>query len=498
MGTMKPWNHCSASQFKTFSLCERKWWFEKRSGLPQPPPSDAMLLGTEVHALLEEYLLTGEAPTRMDRASKIVRGGIESGLVPTPQSVSVEGRIQLDDCDPPLIGFIDALDISQGSPEVIDHKTVGSWRWAKTEASLKSDSQMIPYAVHALRATGASVVWITHLQYQTKHPYECREVSVKLTAAEVFREWEKLKALAAVMKPVSEMTDAGDVTPNLDACGAYGGCPFFGECKALQDTPRFSGIENVSPPKLKKDPQMSDNESILDRLRARRETHRANPPEEKSMEEKVTEAIQEAQGVLPPDAPEPSPPGEAAPKKKEETSAVDYDAAGEALIKACEASSTALTAAEARKAVGEVLNLKRVHWKHVQSAVEAKSSLLQMGDDWVAHVSKVESPEVVLVDPDEDWLSLYIDCLPLIGGEEMEEIATLEDYLAPILERVCEANGVADPLLMQFGEGKGAVAALVKETPPRGALLVSSQNIYWPAISSVLIAQSGMVIRGVR
>jgi CRISPR/Cas system-associated exonuclease Cas4 (RecB family) len=113
---MKPWNHCSASQFKTFSLCERKWWFEKRSGLPQPPPSTAMLLGTEVHALLETYLLTGEEPTQMDRASKIVRGGIESGLVPTPQSVTVEGRIQLDDCDPPLVGFIDVLDITGGSP----------------------------------------------------------------------------------------------------------------------------------------------------------------------------------------------------------------------------------------------------------------------------------------------------------------------------------------------------------------------------------------------
>ena len=496
---MKPWNHCSASQFKTFSLCERKWWFEKRSGLPQPSPSNAMLLGTEVHSLLETYLLTGDEPTAMDRASKIVRGGIESGLVPTPQGVTVELRIQLDDCDPPLVGFIDALDITGGSPEVIDHKTVGAWRWAKTEESLKADPQMIPYAVHALRATGASVVWVTHIQYLTKHPYDCREVSVKLAADEVFSEWEKLKALAAVMKPVAAVDDPNDVTPNFDACGAFGGCPYFGECNRLQDSARFSGIENVSPTKMKKEATMSDNDSILERLRARRETHRENPPEEKSMEETVTQAIQEAQGVVPPDAPAPTPPETAAPKEKEEKPGTDYSKAGEHLIEACKAApGNTLSAKEARQVVGDVLDLKRVHWKHVQAAVAGRNSVLESDGESVGLRVKPDTTNGIHVEPEEDWLLLYIDCLPVVGGEEAEDISTLEDYLAPVLERVCEANGVADPLLMQFGEGKGAVSALVKSSPPRGALIVSSQNIYWPVLSSFLMAEAATVIRGLR
>jgi hypothetical protein len=367
---------------------------------------------------------------------------------------------------------------------------------------------MIPYAVYALRATGASVVWVTHLQYHTKHPYECREVSVKLAAEEVFGEWEKLKALAAVMKPVSEVDDPSDVTPNFDACGAFGGCPYFGECNRLKDSTRFSGIENVSPTKMKKETEaMSENDSILERLRARRESHRTDAPEEPP-----AEAPLEAKGVLPPDAPAPSSPDVATPMEKAEIAkeegkpGTDYSAAAEALISACKAApGNTLSAKEARHAVGEVLNLKRVHWKHVQAAVSARGSSLETDEDgeWVglcgsALLVDPEPTNGVGAAPEGDWLCLYIDCLPVVGGEEVEDIQTLEDYLAPILDRVCEANGVADPLLMQFGEGKGAVAALVKASPPRGALLVSSQNIYWPALSSYLMAEAGTVIRGLR
>ena len=52
-------SHVSASQFKTFSLCQRKWYIEKCTDTPRPEPSAAMLLGSAVHELLEEYVSNG-------------------------------------------------------------------------------------------------------------------------------------------------------------------------------------------------------------------------------------------------------------------------------------------------------------------------------------------------------------------------------------------------------------------------------------------------------
>ena len=68
---MEAWNHVSASQIKTYRRCSRKWWFEKIAG-HRSPTSAAAELGRQLHAQLENYLLTGELPE-----SPIARAGLK-------------------------------------------------------------------------------------------------------------------------------------------------------------------------------------------------------------------------------------------------------------------------------------------------------------------------------------------------------------------------------------------------------------------------------------
>ena len=183
------WKSVSASQFKTYALCKRKWHIERFSGLPRPPSSPAQELGTEVHRILENYLRHGASfPETV--AGRIAERG--KPFLPEPGTGEVEGKITLTSIDPPLIGFID-LYVDGVTPEVVDHKTLGSWKWARTEEELGTDLQMIPYAVHALEKTGAASVRVTHLQYLTKGAPETREVSAVLQGPYVYEEWEKTK-----------------------------------------------------------------------------------------------------------------------------------------------------------------------------------------------------------------------------------------------------------------------------------------------------------------
>ena len=70
-------SHVSASQFKTFSLCQRKWYIEKCTDTPRPEPSAAMLLGSAVHELLEEYVSNGVEIDGDTKAGRIARTAIE-------------------------------------------------------------------------------------------------------------------------------------------------------------------------------------------------------------------------------------------------------------------------------------------------------------------------------------------------------------------------------------------------------------------------------------
>jgi hypothetical protein len=249
------WKHVSASQFKTFSLCARKWHIERFSGLPRPEPSAAMLLGTAVHAHIESRLLTGRTEEEDAKLARIVAPGLPAIRALSALAPLVEEEILLpweDDRLPPLKGFIDAAafplkanDPAIPRPIVVDHKTVGNWKYAKTDEELETDLQMIPYARWALgQNPDAGEVEVAHFQYGTKGAPTFRKVSAVLSREHVEKEWENLEALLLQMRAEAEKESAREVAPNWNACGAFGGCPYADTCAALKSNhPKPGALE---------------------------------------------------------------------------------------------------------------------------------------------------------------------------------------------------------------------------------------------------------------
>jgi CRISPR/Cas system-associated exonuclease Cas4 (RecB family) len=82
---MKPFVAVSASQTDVHMRCKRRWYFEKILGIT-PPQHPSAALGEQLHAMNEQYLLTGEKPTRGTKAADLFYAGL--GFL--PQSVSVQ------------------------------------------------------------------------------------------------------------------------------------------------------------------------------------------------------------------------------------------------------------------------------------------------------------------------------------------------------------------------------------------------------------------------
>jgi len=180
--------------------------------------------------------------------------------------------------------------------------------------------------------------------------------------------------------------------------------------------------------------------------------------------------------------------------------------------------------------VGKALDLKRVRPYYVEKACSLSEGTLRFGEDGkvyrnsstpklvVAEEPKVApepEPEVEVAPAPKpkakakaapkqtkapaaepaELLVLYIDCLPMKGVEKAQ---AFEDVIEPMVQKVAENNGVASPLLMQYGEGKNHVAGLLRVQCPKGMVVVSSDNPYWASCKTVLIQSADVVIKGTR
>ena len=490
---MNKWKYVSASQFKTYALCKRKWHIERFSGLPRPEATASQKLGTEVHDLLERYLKYGT--TFPDtKPGRIAKSGVS--LLPAPGEGVVEGKITVQSIEPPLMGFID-LYIGGDIPEVIDHKTLKDWKWAKTEEELASDLQMIPYAVHALNKTGAKQVRITHFQYITTGSPEARQVSTILDAKHVYEEWNKLKELAVEMKATSLVEKAQEVEETLSACGAYGGCPYQEMCGVMK--PRENPFENigfVSTNQEKKVTEKNRLQELLDKRRndeMKKETGREPEGEDDS-------SAFSGMGIVPPDAPK------AKPSKITES---DYAKAGLALVELLEGQDS-ITQKEVGQAVSGMFGLKRLRWNHVEAicdthegleAVESNRTVVKASQAEAAGIlpPSLAKPEDVApaapVQKEENGhagIILYIDCFPMKGGSP----ALLEDILAPYVKEVAKNHSIPTPQMLDYAKGKAEVAALFcLNFPKSGEIIVSSKSPYWASVEPYLVGAAVQVIR---
>jgi len=220
----------SPSQLTTWKLCNRKWFYAKVLGLPEPQSASTQL-GSDVHAALENYI--ERKPVVADgEVGRILTHIWESPLVQKMREVkaSVEAAIDVTIEGVPLIGRIDAHWFEGPVAYIVDHKTTKDFKWAKTEQEAIYDPQTIVYCLWALSQPGIErAVFHYHYIKTTSPAVPPRLVTVEHT-------WESLEPwVEAAGELLRNMQHAKGLTEHEvertpEACHAFGGCAFRAQC----------------------------------------------------------------------------------------------------------------------------------------------------------------------------------------------------------------------------------------------------------------------------
>jgi PD-(D/E)XK nuclease superfamily protein len=226
----------SASRIVTWMNCNRKAAWQYIAGYEDPGNEDTKL-GTEVHAELETAKsVPGYLPNRLTEAGAIASEGlpyvsdftVENGAKPEG-AFTFRGRHLWR-------GFIDL----RKPGYLVDYKTTGDFRWAKTEEELLLDPQAVLYAVYEfLRCPELDVVELMWLYLKKRAPYSAKPVRIRMTREHALRAFAALEsyademlatAVAAPGDPALRHRYVLTLQPNADHCDAYRGCPHRNRC----------------------------------------------------------------------------------------------------------------------------------------------------------------------------------------------------------------------------------------------------------------------------
>ena len=263
-------SHVSASSIELYRSCPRKWYYRYLLG-HKSKPTEAMLRGTKVHEVLEEYLLNGTTPSGRSQVAKIAAPGIELLPARNPTLQRIESPLSvytIPNLPVPFKGFIDLLDLTDGV-HILDHKTTSNLdKWTKTEEELATNTQLIIYARHVLEHyPEAEEARLTHVYYQTKTPYGAKRVSVVVKREDVYSRFNE------ILDTVNEMLEAASNSIDSTAkesgfCYAYGKrCEHYTSCHYT--------LEHIE-----KLPMSNNQEDILSYLRG--ETPEETPAAEET------------------------------------------------------------------------------------------------------------------------------------------------------------------------------------------------------------------------
>ena len=138
---------------------------------------------------------------------------------------------------------------------VVTHNTTGDLKWAKTEADLREDVQMVLYGSYALDVVAsmgvqADTVTAGHIVYLTKGAPLAKATKVTLTRDHLALERKKIAETVEEMKVSAKARTPDAVTGEPSSCSKFGGCHFKDKCAALGalsniEIPSF--IRNATP-----------------------------------------------------------------------------------------------------------------------------------------------------------------------------------------------------------------------------------------------------------
>jgi hypothetical protein len=292
----------SVSSQKTFRLCPRAWWWDKKKGMPSKQTKGAKI-GDECHGRVEHYMLTGED----------VRGPIELAgadlLAPyfeqrrrDPESVEVEAALapRLRTASGVILrGFTDLLvhpgasPWGDGLPEFVDHKFMRNFDYVPDENDLRDDGQGLGYAAWGLfvRWPGLTRVRFTHHQHAREgKDRKPRRVSVVHDLTHVRAAWEKTtREIDLHMTGVALLTDqeqvpVGDIegdpeTGKGSCCDAFGRCSYRSICSASPENRIAQRLLFLSDPSSQKEgPAVGLLDQVLNPEASQKQNPPAQPP----------------------------------------------------------------------------------------------------------------------------------------------------------------------------------------------------------------------------
>lgn len=217
-----------ASTIKAYARCPRYGRLsELDTGVHTSPSAE---LGTRVHAVIEEHLKDGTPIDPFREEGQIALAGARHW----PARDTIEGlevRWERGDMAAPhvLQGTIDM--ITRGV--VWDHKTSSNpKRYGLTEASLATDVQAVMYA-HAMAPTWQ--IPVTEIELRWIYYGTRKHESYVVTARPDPTVWTRtilpaLDRIAELRERSPGVEGAMGLTPNFAACSDFGGCPFRSNC----------------------------------------------------------------------------------------------------------------------------------------------------------------------------------------------------------------------------------------------------------------------------
>lgn len=220
-------------------------------------------LGNELHAQVENYLITGENTL----------GPITSAMkrfLPRPKtqrtwnSLLIEhdtgegdiAKASLHIIGIPMIGYTDFIDLEgpfldeqgelAGDPnntiEVGDHKFGAAKRGADRDFSLEAhelpdDTQMVSYGIWVVNKTPtvSKPIRLSHLYTNTKGRPECSKSTILIPRERLLKRWEYIEGVARTIVDVAREVDPEKVPGNKHACDSFGGCAYRAQCSTHRE-----------------------------------------------------------------------------------------------------------------------------------------------------------------------------------------------------------------------------------------------------------------------
>ena len=236
----------SASQITTYIDCPRKWAWQKIAKVEYVGGKGAAL-GSQVHNALQKYYETGELDLTT-RVGEIIEPALPYIPERSPDLI-IEKSFNLYTPIAHYYGLRDLYmpPIDGNIPLVLDHKTTADFSYAKKEEELRSDPQAILYAAHTLKDTGAEAVDLQWNYMRTRGAPKSKQVHLRLIQSDVTPVLDCIDQIAEEMLYHFEnQSNPLALTPNLNHCDCYGGCPHRDLCNISQEE-RMNHIMSDSP-----------------------------------------------------------------------------------------------------------------------------------------------------------------------------------------------------------------------------------------------------------